>query len=51
MKQIQIFAGILSVFGMVFSASAETSVQLGPRPFFLVNDMDEGPLKDQLKAF
>ena len=35
---------------MVFSASAETSVQLGPRPFFLVNDMDEGPLKDQLKA-
>ena len=45
-----ILAGILSVFGMVFPASAETSVQLGPRPFFLVNDMDEGPLKDQLKA-
>src|SRR5262245_19818271 len=24
------------------------SVQLGPRPFFLVNDMKEGPLKDEL---
>ncbi|MCO7226912.1 glycerophosphodiester phosphodiesterase family protein [Pleionea sp. CnH1-48] len=24
-------------------------VQLGPRPFFLVEDMDEGPLKRQLK--
>lgn len=25
-------------------------VQLGPRPYFLVNDMDEGPLKDELQA-
>ncbi|MCJ7499894.1 glycerophosphodiester phosphodiesterase [bacterium] len=25
------------------------SVQLGPRPFFLVQDMDEGPLKETLK--
>lgn len=24
-------------------------VQLGPRPFFLVDDMDEGPLKEKLK--
>jgi len=24
------------------------SVQLGPRPFYLVDDMDEGPLKDKL---
>lgn len=24
--------------------------QLGPRPFYLVNDMEEGPLKDALKA-
>ena len=24
--------------------------QLGPRPFFLANDMDDGPLKNQLKA-
>ena len=26
-----------------------TSVQLGPRPFFLVDDMSEGPLKRQLQ--
>jgi glycerophosphoryl diester phosphodiesterase len=26
------------------------SVQLGPRPFFLVNDMSDGPLKDELLA-
>lgn len=26
------------------------SVQLGPRPFFLVNDMDEGPLKRKLQT-
>ncbi|KAJ9661241.1 hypothetical protein H2201_006600 [Coniosporium apollinis] len=24
------------------------NVQLGPRPYYLVNDMDEGPLKDKL---
>ena len=27
-----------------------SSVQLGPRPFFLVNDMPEGKLKRQLNA-
>lgn len=26
------------------------SVQLGPRPFFLVEDMDESPLKDKLES-
>lgn len=26
------------------------NVQLGPRPYFLVDDMDEGPLKDELLA-
>ncbi len=26
------------------------TVQLGPRPYFLVNDMDSGPLKDKLKS-
>lgn len=25
------------------------SIQLGPRPFFLVNDMDKGPLKEKLE--
>jgi glycerophosphoryl diester phosphodiesterase len=28
---------------------AETSVQLGPRPFFLINDMDDGRLKRRLE--
>jgi glycerophosphoryl diester phosphodiesterase len=28
----------------------DPSIQLGPRPFFLVNDMPEGPLKDRLRA-
>lgn len=27
-----------------------TSVQLGPRPYFLVNDMDPGPLKNKLAS-
>ena len=26
----------------------DAGIQLGPRPFFLVNDMHEGPLKDKL---
>ncbi|MEX0604581.1 MAG: glycerophosphodiester phosphodiesterase family protein [Marinobacter sp.] len=28
----------------------QTSVQLGPRPYFLINDMDEGDLKSALQA-
>ena len=31
-------------------ATSKTSVQLGPRPFFLINDMDEGDLKSTLQA-
>ncbi len=27
-----------------------TEVQLGPRPYFLVNDMDESPLKEKLES-
>ncbi len=30
--------------------SRQTSVQLGPRPYFLINDMDEGDLKSTLQA-
>lgn len=26
------------------------TVQLGPRPYFLVNDMDSGPLKDKMRS-
>jgi glycerophosphoryl diester phosphodiesterase len=30
--------------------SSQTSVQLGPRPYFLINDMDAGELKNTLQA-
>lgn len=29
-------------------AAPPTSVQVGPRPYYLLDDMDEGPLKDEL---
>lgn len=32
------------------TAAAPASVQLGPRPFFLVEDMSDGPLKRELQA-
>ena len=32
------------------AAAAPASVQLGPRPFFLVEDMSDGPLKRELQA-
>lgn len=32
------------------AGSTGESVQLGPRPFFLVDDMTDGPLKQQLQA-
>jgi len=31
-------------------AGERASVEVGPRPFWLVNDMDEGPLKKRLQA-
>lgn len=31
-------------------ARAANNIQLGPRPYFLVNDMAEGPLKTQLQS-
>lgn len=30
--------------------SSGINVQLGPRPYYLVNNMDEGPLKDKLES-
>ena len=30
---------------------AVEAIHLGPRPFFLVGDMDNGPLKDKLKSW
>jgi glycerophosphoryl diester phosphodiesterase len=47
------FLAALLVTSATVGAQAETpatSVQLGPRPFHLVRDMDEGPLKDRLLA-
>lgn len=32
------------------NGSCETPVQLGPRPFYLVDQMEEGPLKDKLQS-
>ena len=32
------------------AAAAPASVHLGPRPFFLVEDMTDGPLKRELQA-
>ena len=32
------------------SVSTPDVVEIGPRPFYLVRDMDDGPLKDELSA-
>lgn len=48
---LALFASILGA-AMPYTASAgeaKMNVQVGPRPFFLVNDMQEGRLKSQLK--
>jgi glycerophosphoryl diester phosphodiesterase len=45
---------LVSFFGRAFARSTghkpgkPLTVQLGPRPYYLVDDMDEGPLKDEL---
>ncbi len=36
--------------GSASSQSSPSAVQLGPRPYFLVNDMAEGPLKAKLQS-
>ena len=51
----RIAAAALMLASPTLAAHAETpmapaSVQLGPRPFYLVQDMDEGALKDKLLA-
>ena len=66
MKKISILAMALTMAAMGFAALAhadrddrdddrgkgkpDNTVQLGPRPFFLVDDMREGPLKRKLQA-
>lgn len=47
-----IVAGLLAVStvgGAAAPALADEAIQLGPRPFFLVENMDEGELKDMLQ--
>lgn len=44
----------MAAFAVLVAASplkaAEPAPQLGPRPFFLVDDLPDGPLKEKLKA-
>lgn len=42
-------AACLALPVMAAEAMADESIQLGPRPFYLVNDMDEGELRQQLE--
>jgi len=50
---IAVFSGI--IFNTVVateknSNAADSNIQLGPRPYFLINNMDEGELKDKLQS-
>ncbi len=44
-----LFAGVLFLAGETAVLAANGSVQLGPRPFYLVDRMEEGPLKSSLQ--
>jgi len=48
---ISVLVGLLFVGGLIANGSLieDESVQLGPRPFYLVEDMDEGELKTELQ--
>jgi glycerophosphoryl diester phosphodiesterase len=39
-----------ALWGLPAQAGVPLPVELGPRPFFLVDDMADGPLKDRLQA-
>lgn len=43
-------AGVGAESGRTYNQGNGDSVQLGPRPFFLVDDMADGPLKQELLA-
>jgi glycerophosphoryl diester phosphodiesterase len=43
-------AAFLMILATQSALANDISVQLGPRPFYLVDDMDEGALKDKLNA-
>ncbi len=42
--------GAATLPALAGSHATTSVVELGPRPFFLVDNMDEGPLKDKLKG-
>jgi glycerophosphoryl diester phosphodiesterase len=49
--RILALSAVLAAFqGMTQQARADEAVQLGPRPFYLVDKLDAGPLKDKLKS-
>jgi glycerophosphoryl diester phosphodiesterase len=64
MKLPRVISVLLCAFTLFFASLIQASpgkspeyhgkhkaaVQIGPRPFWLVSDMDEGPLKEQLKS-
>lgn len=43
-------AAAIGLAATALGATAAPPVQIGPRPFFLVDDMDDGPLKQELQA-
>jgi glycerophosphoryl diester phosphodiesterase len=50
-KIILALAGLIAAFqATALPTRADEAVQLGPRPFYLVDKLDAGPLKDKLKS-
>jgi glycerophosphoryl diester phosphodiesterase len=50
MKRFAALAGILCAAAAPAALGAPFAAQLGPRPFFLADDMSDGPLKTELQA-
>ena len=50
-KRILAVATVLGAFPLIVpQARAAEAIQLGPRPFYLVDKLDAGPLKDKLRS-
>jgi len=48
---LTLVATMMALFGLGLTVhAAQSTVQLGPRPFYLVDQLDEGELKDKLAA-
>src|SRR5262245_52468547 len=51
LRIIVLFIVAVASGAMTLSAQSKASnIQVGPRPYFLVNDMEEGPLKRKLQS-